>query len=81
MISGINVQEVLIWRTAFYLPLILQQQKHIKKDAVNFSGKNEECDERKDTLNFRNACSGDTEIVNNKFNNTAVVTFVYSNIL
>lgn len=44
--------------------------------------KNVECDERKDTLNFRNACSGDTEIVNNKFNtNTAVVTFVLSNIL
>lgn len=48
---------------------------------MNFSGKNVECDERKDTLNFRNACSGDTEIVNNKFNNTAVVTFVLSNIL
>lgn len=27
--------------------------------------KNVECDERKDTLNFRNACSGDTKIVNN----------------
>lgn len=44
--------------------------------------KNEECDERKDTLNFRNACSGDTEIVNNKFStNTVVVTFVLSYIL
>lgn len=44
--------------------------------------KNEECDERKDTLNFRNACSGDTDIVNNKFStNTVVVTFVLSYIL
>lgn len=44
--------------------------------------KNEECDERKDTLNFRNTCSGDTEIVNNKFSTyTVVVTFVLSYIL
>lgn len=44
--------------------------------------KNVECDERKDTLNFRNACSGDTENVTNKVStNTAVVTFVLSYIL
>lgn len=39
--------------------------------------KNEECDERKDILNFRNVCRGDIEIVNNKFSiNIVVVIFV-----
>lgn len=47
---------------------------------MNFFGKNVECDERKDILNVRNVCSGDIEIVNNKFNNIVVVIFVLLNI-